>query len=1672
MRGIVLALLLTLAGSQKFPNRDQKTQNKGLPPGIGTETLVPRPVFEDGRAYLFDYEGAIQSTVHGDDLGESTMKIHAKIAIYGQSREHVLRIKSIELEEAVGFHSRQEFHAPPKQPEELTMCTQYSYYFEYDGKIKAIHVSNGIPVLCVNLVRGVLNMMHVTLEKQITYEVQETGLHGDCPARYVIQEDKDRNVIVAKATNLNNCNKKIVRNLGMSYINVLPNCTLSERMVQGTTSYVMTLKRLPGRTAQITEVEAQQVFQVSPISEADGAGVMRAWQRLSLIDEPTQEVPDVEQKGKGEQRRTVDIYYEFPEDLPQMIINVGEPENRVEEILEELDRLSDIPVEALPKYTELIQQLRRLNLKSLQKLFKNFEERPKARQALLLGIIYAGNSNTLKFIRDKVVKEELPTNELYWVVPITLHFANPDISKVEETARMAAEIVEKFSTSRSFWLQKLIFLAHGSLTYKQCSQVRSCPNKFLEPIHNYLNEAIREGNENRMILGMKTIGNTALADSLKIIKPLTESGKYSLYVQAVAVQTLMRIGKQNPELVQRVLLPIYMNDSRSVIIRKLACMGLLENNPQPALVTVMATAALNDSNMDFVSFVYCQMKAWSNVRIPAYLRLARACRLALKLMDSVFDRVKYQYSKVVYLSIFNSLHRIGFLGKWFLIDDPRSMFLSNIVLKTEAFFSGTMIQPFEFALHAEGIKEWLWQQNFPFDKYSTHQKIKDTEAKFPDFKHVPLQKPLLSASLRVLGQEQIFFTPDELMHIMKLGGGKLYSAEAWQMVYLLTKILDVQTTQILNLEVRQIQPCSLGLPVEVSANGIVMVQAAVKVKTVDSLGERLETRLDSKIILQGRGKFFWGVNTGFSQHIVEMTAKFRTQGALKLNATLDKRTKNLRVDIEPFHDRFELGLAGHEAHVVARYPHTEKKAPVLPEAPEIDILNEEFKSRRSDTQQKSEFYKSRPEDRCFRFAAYPMKICFETVKKTKDVVSVRKTWLHMLCEAHEMRTMLITDVAVDKISCEFQQDHEIPRSKREVRPDEDESPYEAEKAGSRTLKKIYKDEKGQDRKPFRKPESSSSSSTDETSSSSSSSSQKLQEKRKGDSIAAAAATVTAVAVAAAATAAIAAAVTAVASDSSSSDSSSSDSSSSSSGSSDSSSSDSSSSDSSSSSSGSSDSSSSDSSSSDSSSSSSGSSDSSSSDSSSSSSDSSSSDSSSSDDSSSSESDQISEKGDKKDIYMFSFRSVKQQKQQPSGKQRPTSSSSSSDNTVEEYDDSSSGSSSSSSSEEDIKDSSLELVLHAHLHFICHDKKQYGLDVVIYKGLETVQMTVKDINRPNKPIAVFKAVMPNPHKVVTSLTGIWDSRDYRFALETETGWFADYPALRWKLDYPRIPPFIANLTEPIVARIPGVAYMLGFLHKVQRNPANRITLVFALTGPRSYAVVLKLPTEGTVYAEDCMLPLPVPFRPTVHTSEILDVPSRVLASLNGVCKVEGQTITTFSGETINKGLVSDCFLDLLQDCTCHKKIMVLMKYESANDNNILVNITIGNTEIVFKSRNGQLITIINGTESKLEKLRDGIEDDGIRMVVNRPREGVLDLSVPSLGLRELTYNGHNVMITVTPEMGYTCGLCELYGGESEKLRRPDGSSAMDLVSFAQSWVVSDAEDGVCRLQQTTVDQEES
>ncbi|XP_026547886.1 vitellogenin-A2-like [Notechis scutatus] len=205
-------------------------------------------------------------------------------------------------------------------------------------------------------------------------------------------------------------------------------------------------------------------------------------------------------------------------------------------------------------------------------------------------------------------------------------------------------------------------------------------------------------------------------------------------------------------------------------------------------------------------------------------------------------------------------------------------------------------------------------------------------------------------------------------------------------------------------------------------------------------------------------------------------------------------------------------------------------------------------------------------------------------------------------------------------------------------------------------------------------------------------------------------------------------------------------------------------------------------------------------------------------------------------------------------------------------------------------------------------------------------------------------------------------------------------------------------------------------------------------------------------------------PKAKTSTIADIPKLLFASQNGICTVESRRILNFNKKLITKGLPDDCFINVLGDCTCHKKLIVLMKYETAHNNSLLVEIHTQDIICTMKQRDGELILEVNGT-----RLQDGVIPRSLKHVPLQFKEtkSELDFRMPLVGLENVLYTGYNVKFEVNPSIENSCGICGWYGSEAKALRRPSGHIARDEVSFVQSWVVPDKCGGDCKLRHTTV-----
>lgn len=85
------------------------------------------------------------------------------------------QIRSPKLEEQSGFWPIDSFIPSSKLSETIAACLSQPFKFEYtEGRVGSIFAPEDCPILCTNLVRGILNMLQITIKKsQNVYELQE-----------------------------------------------------------------------------------------------------------------------------------------------------------------------------------------------------------------------------------------------------------------------------------------------------------------------------------------------------------------------------------------------------------------------------------------------------------------------------------------------------------------------------------------------------------------------------------------------------------------------------------------------------------------------------------------------------------------------------------------------------------------------------------------------------------------------------------------------------------------------------------------------------------------------------------------------------------------------------------------------------------------------------------------------------------------------------------------------------------------------------------------------------------------------------------------------------------------------------------------------------------------------------------------------------------------------------------------------------------------------------------------------------------------------------------------------------------------------------------------------------------------------------------------------------------
>ncbi|NXE33022.1 VIT2 protein, partial [Ptilorrhoa leucosticta] len=1630
--------------------------------------FLTEPVFHMGKTYLYSYESIIVHGFPDRSLAMAGVRLASKVEISRVSHsDHLLQIQSPKLEEHNGFWPIDPFIPSSRLSETIAACLSQPFKFEYaEGRVGNIFAPEDCPILCTNLVRGILNMMQITIKKsQNVYELQEGGIEGICQTRYVIQDDsKNNRATISKSKDLTDCQEKAVENLGMAYIRPCPTCPLKERNIKGTATFTYKMK-YDDSGASLMSAMSDQVYQISPFNEPNGAAVMEARQELSLVSvkRPPISAPTSQLQNQGSLR------YHFSEELlqtPIPLIRIKNPDLQLTESLRQLVQNNEkgATKEALAKFLQMIQLFRVATLDQIESLWLQFANESLYRPWFLSAICAAGSTDTFRFLKQKIHDEKLNIWEAAATLPLAFHFVTPN----KQTLDIASAFLTCPQIKKVLMYRIIVYLGYGSMVNKYCAQALLCPNERLQPLHDLATEATSKGDAKDMSLALKAIGNAGEPASIKrILKflPTFSSAAASLpnRIHADAVLALRKIARKDPAKVREITLQVFMDSTLAPNVRMVACVVLFETKPALPTVAALASSLLTEPSLQVASFAYSHMKTLAAGRIPQLYKLSAACNIAIKLLGPRLDRLSYRYSKVIQISDYSSQYQTGAIWRVYLMNSPRTMFPSDIITKVRGYYANTATDIVEVAFRSQSLTQLIRKQNIPFAEYDTYKTLKELGKSLLGWKELSPEDPLVSAYIKVLGQEIAFvdIDKDAIQQMMM----SLTGSSNWQPV--VKKVVEeVQrgisgrwTLPVMVGEMRHIVPTTVGLPLELGLCGATVAQAAadVDVKVSPPVSDNFrpsqlwETKMDIHADLRPKAYFhmiaMMGINTQYFQSGLEFHAEFNANTTMKFDARINMKEKNLRIETLPCHQEAELAAVRSEVYAISRNMEeedSEKKSRLFPKGEIPSVSNQQLQSTEESSrpgswkqssipnviskgyQQGSEeahhnsagrrFYSRRF---CRKFESLGCSTCLSI--KSRSSTFLRNTYLHKLFGEFEAKIILKpvhTDADIEKIQLEVQAGSKAASKIIEVsssgsKEEEEASPYENIQA---KLKKILGIEnvfmaanktRRRTKRINREYKTADTglwaepSASHLSSSSSSSASSSADGKEPGNHHR---------------RDEIRQSGKKRGSKSSSRSSSGSSASSKAC-------------------------------------------------------------------SSSSQEDLSGDRpcsGDSEysnqqanpPVYQFLFKPVDEQ--DPGGEILNISISSSSSSASDE------GISRAMSQAKFLGDSKPP-ILAAVLRAIHRNEQPTGLQLVLYTDTQPkrwrIQVFGSSITGPSRWKLCADASVINYRKVSGSLKWGEDCQDYQIATQIATGQFAAYPAMQMKLEWLKVPSIIRTTARWFYSFLPGAAYVLGFSQRQQLGPSHQATLVMALTSPRTCDVVFKLP-ELTIYDTAIRLPLPVPSHPGTPISTLpssdwkvfSQATLSVIESLKGHCTVFQNKITTFNGVQFSYSMPANCYHVLVQDCSPELKFLVMVKRLEESADLTAVNVRLASHEVDMYVSNGLIQLKINGVQAPRDL--PYTSNSAASMLISSEKKG-LALKAPDYGIDKLYYDGHRLEIQVAFWMaGKTCGICGKYDAEVEReYQMPSGYLAKDAVSFGHSWIISeDPCAGACKLQRKFVKSE--
>ncbi|XP_045904896.1 LOW QUALITY PROTEIN: vitellogenin-like [Micropterus dolomieu] len=1574
------------------------------------------PDFAAGKTYVYKYEALLLGGLPEEGLAKAGLKVSSKVLISAVTQNvYMLKLVDPELYEYSGIWPRDPLKPATKLTSALAAQFMIPIKFEYDnGVVGKMFAPEEMSTTVMNVFRGILNILQLNIKKtQNIYELQEAGAQGVCKTFYALTEDeKADRILLTKTRDLNNCQERIMKDIGTAYTEKCAKCQQNSKNLRGATAYSYILKPVASGI-MILEAAVNELIQFSPFSERNGAAQMQTKQSLVFLE--IQKAPIEPMEAQYLHRGS--LKYEFSTELlqtPIQLIRINNAQAQIVEILNHLvaNNMERVHEDAPLKFLELIQVARAASSEDLEMLWSQYRTKPAYRQWLLDTVPAIGTPVALRFIREKFLNDDLSVAEAAQALIASINMVTADTEAIRQVEALAADskIVE------SPVLREIVLLGYGTMVSKHCVEKAVCPAELIKPIQDLLAEAVAKDNVQDIIMILKVLGNAGHPASLKPITKIlpihgTAAASLPMRVHVGAIMALRNIAKKEPRMIQELALQLYMDKSLHPELRMLACIVLFETRPAIGLVTSLANIVKTEENLQVASFTYTHMKSLTRSTAVIHASVAAACNVAIKILSPRLDRPSLRFSKAFYMDIYNSPLMLGAAASAFYINDAATILPRSLVAKTSAYFAGAAADVLEVGVRTEGLQEALLKNPAIIDDADRMTKMKRVIKALSEWRSQPTSTPLASAYVKLFGQEIAFANADKVwidQAIALITGPSAQALGNNAVKALLSGVSFHLAKSLLASEVRRILPTAAGLPMELSLYTAAVAAADVQVKATATpalpenfhlahlLKSDIQIESDIRPSVAVNTFAVMGVNTAIVQAAVLARAKFNSVMPAKIAARLHISEGHFRIEALPVSVPEHVAAVQVETFAVVRNIEDLAGARMTPMIPAkvLEHVSRETASSAASSSISSEITHqdaaaARPiiqrrvakfeKKFCAKAVAIGVRGCFMVT--TENANFIRDIALYKLAGRHSVALSIkqIEDDAIERLQVEVQ-----------VGP----------KAAEKLIKQINLNEEVVEGRPVlmklkkilaprlkNATSSSSSSSSRQSSSSSSASSSSSSSSSKSSSASSRSSSASNLELLFRASSSSEEQLNLLFRASSSSSSllllfrASSSSSSSTA----------------------------------------------------------------------------------RQQVLHSPRFQKNNRKQPHTSRATAtavSRSRSSDSSFEAI------------YRKNIflgneVDPNIAIIFSA----IRADKKMQGYQMGVYldKATARLQIIMAALAADDNWKLCADGVLLSMQKVTAKVAWGAECKQYDTMITAETGLVGPSPAARLKVTWDKVPSSFRRYAHRAYNYIPA-SVMAGLIKGKDENRAKQLSLTVVAISDRTLDVILKIPVN-TVYKMALHLPIALPLDGITGLTPFDDIADKVhyLFAKAGAaeCSFNKNILTTFNGRKYKNEMPLSCYQVLAQDCTDELKFMVLLKKDHIEQNQI--NVKLANIDIDLYPKNSDVMVKVNGMDIPINNLPYQHPTANIQI---RQNGAGISVYAPSHGLVEVYLDRNSFMVKVVDWMkGQTCGLCGRADGEfRQEYRTPNGRVTKSAVSYAHSWVLpaeSCRDSTECRMKHETV-----